>query len=1258
MVFLVACLSMAILLTSAAQAATRQVVGSFGTGTSGSADGQFNSPVAVAVHQATGDVYIADRGNHRVQRFDAEGGFLSKFGSFGTDGGQFNLPVGVAVDQSPGGSLYVSEINNRRVQKLGGMGAFALMWGWGVDDGTSVFQVCTVATTPCATGIAGAENGQFGASFQGRTAVDPVSDDVWVADPANRRVQRFTSAGVFVTKEGVAGTGSGEFGTNSPVDVAVDSQGDLYALDPGNNRVQKRDATTGTWSDFGGAEVTGRTATAIAVDPATDHLFVARNNGASTEKEIAELTSAGALVDVHGQGDGLVLELGATNQGLAVNSATEQIYLSYRLQQRVYVLDVPPPPPTVTIEPVTVVTATGATFRGTVNPNGAPTTYDFEYSSDGGATWTSAGGGSAGSGTIDVSVNKVVDGLLPGTEYRGRLLATNSSGTATSSEEIFTTVAIPPTISRMGASPATTTATIRGRINPNNATTTYRFEYGTDQSYGNVVPVRDIGSGIATVKVSEDVTGLQPGTTYHFKLVAENGAGVTESPDKTFTTLPAVPAQPPARAYEMVSPVDKGNVDLVHGAAGKASTSGNGFAFWTRGGFPGALSSSLNMYLASRGSTAWSTKSLSPKISEGNSSFAIFDDDLSRALMQSKDMPDLVPGEPLGNRDLYLRDNAADTYELVTTQPPAEVTLAAPVPTSASANLDRVLFNFETPLEYFQGGPDSAAYYATGGSVSIASVLPDGSVPSNAGAGAGTSASSVGHVGEMSDDGSRIFFSVPGTTGSQPAGGAQLYVRKDHGTPGADTVQLSAPEPGVSDPNGTRSAFFRAASADGSKAFFTSCQRLTADSTADATGVFGNFCFENESKADLYLFDLEADGGSGDLIDLTTADASGADVRGLVGASEDGTRAYFVAMGALDTGALAGRPNLYLWEQGNGVTHIATLESGDADIWNVDSSGPERDARVTPDGRFVAFASSADLDPNHDNGGHQQVYLYDVEADAIVCASCVGPGPAAADATIRNQRLDGGGYTAAFEKRNLLDDGSRLFFETAEGMVDDDTNNQIDVYEYDTAMGTLALVSRGRGQFASIFASASPSGADVFFTTREQLVGWDRDDLIDIYDARVGGGFPEPESSGDDCGLDCQGSPGGRPDLHDPGSGLYRGPGDLALGPRTGGFSIRKLTKKQRARLARGRRVTFVVGVPRSGRVSLLARANIGGQSRTVGRAGDRAGGKGQVRLALRLSPLARAQLARGRRLRVILVVRFGDRRKRLVLSLSRGRAR
>ena len=142
-------------------------------GTQGSGDGQFDTPVGVAV-DASGNVWVADYGNNRIQKFDSSGSFLSKWGSYGTGDGQFDSPIGVAVDAS--GTVYVAELYNHRIQKFDSNGTFLAKWGtWGSGDG------------------------QF--DRPRGVAVD-ASGNVYVADTYNHRIQKFGSTLTTVFADG------------------------------------------------------------------------------------------------------------------------------------------------------------------------------------------------------------------------------------------------------------------------------------------------------------------------------------------------------------------------------------------------------------------------------------------------------------------------------------------------------------------------------------------------------------------------------------------------------------------------------------------------------------------------------------------------------------------------------------------------------------------------------------------------------------------------------------------------------------------------------------------------------------------------------------------------------------------------------------------------------------------------------------------------------------------------------------------------
>lgn len=158
----------------------------------------------------------------------------------------------------------------------------------------------------------------------------------------------------------------------------------------------------------------------------------------------------------------------------------------------------------------------------------------------------------------------------------------------------------------------------------------------------------------------------------------------------------------------------------------------------------------------------------------------------------------------------------------------------------------------------------------------------------------------------------------------------------------------------------------------------------------------------------------------------------------------------------------------------------------------------------------------------YQNAGHYELYLYDAATERLACVSCNPSGaPATSDASIftEGQSLH---HEFPYQTRALSDDGKRVFFNTAEALVPADSNNKSDVYEWEA--GQVHLISSGSGEADSSFADASASGNDVFFVTRDRLVGQDEDGSLDLYDARVGGGIAaqspaaaSPPCAGDAC---------------------------------------------------------------------------------------------------------------------------------------------
>jgi DNA-binding beta-propeller fold protein YncE len=197
-------------------------------GIAGSGPGQISGPDGISV-DSSGDVWVAEEGNDRVQEFSEGGSYLGTFGSAGTGSGQLEAPMDIAF---AGGDLYVTDQNNNRIDEFSTSGSFVKAIGWGVANGEAKLQTCT---SGCEAGIAGSGNGQFNAP-RGLTT-DPVSGNLYVTDLNNDRVQELTTAGAFVAKFGSGGSGPGQF--SAPMDAVVSSTGTIYVTDFSNSRVQE-----------------------------------------------------------------------------------------------------------------------------------------------------------------------------------------------------------------------------------------------------------------------------------------------------------------------------------------------------------------------------------------------------------------------------------------------------------------------------------------------------------------------------------------------------------------------------------------------------------------------------------------------------------------------------------------------------------------------------------------------------------------------------------------------------------------------------------------------------------------------------------------------------------------------------------------------------------------------------------------------------------------------------------------------------------
>ena len=313
-------------------------------------------------------------------------------------------------------------------------------------------------------------------------------------------------------------------------------------------------------------------------------------------------------------------------------------------------------------------------------------------------------------------------------------------------------------------------------------------------------------------------------------------------------------------------------------------------------------------------------------------------------------------------------------------------------------------------------------------------------------------------------------------------------------------------------------------------------------------------------------------------VDQELADSTN-HVTGVVGASDDGRNVYFVASGRLVPDAPVGLDRgVYLWHDGT-ISYVGEGNLTDGSEWHPGESVNFNllQARVTPNGRDLLLSARSGSGllseygrPDYVHNGFRELYVYSADDEQLRCASCNPSGAPATTSAVASARFNSGGsLTGTYVNRAISDDGRFAFFSTAEALIPEDVNGAIDAYEFDVASGRPRLLSSGTDPADSYYLDASANANDAFFVTREQLVGWDVDSAYDLYDARVGGGFPEPPLAPPACsGVTCRGPLAVAPGVSGAGTGTYRGSGNSRATPRA-----RARTRRARRRACRRGRV-------------------------------------------------------------------------------------
>jgi hypothetical protein len=910
--------------------------------------------------------------------------------------------------------------------------------------------------------------------------VDPSTHDLLVADPNVGGIHRYDTTGALVETIPTPSV--------APQRIAAAPDGSIYAAQEGNSKV----------FHFSGAgvlldeiEVEGEV-TALTVNPTSGVLLIAVSGFLGLDEHGAPIVEN--RIDSYSSADEFLSRSSSPTAAisLAIDGAGGRLYGYARWNNgargriNVYVPATWPgvEPPTLSDLTPRSVHLSAEVEPGDPAPVGSEA--HFEYSSDGGKTWKSTPSQplSGGLETVEADLTDLVLNF----DYQVRAVVTNSLTSHVSDAVSFSTPQIAPEVVAGNATDVTeTTAVLNGTVNPAGLQTTYYYEYGTTTTYGSRIPVAIdavAGGGRVNRIFSRTITGLQPGTTYHFRLVAENAIGITESGDRTFTTVAA--GAIPQRAFEQVTPVDKKGNPLDPHFGFMASEDGNAFSYLTRAGE--SSTPLLPRSVSFRGSEDW--QSGIPLDAPTNAiDFNLFystvqaiSPDFTKAFVASNRA--LTPDGVENGGNLYVVDIGTDDYTLVGSSP-FSLAFSQFVGANqqdhfqASApDFSWVVFDSAFPL--LPDAPFNAYYrWSEGDGLEVISILPDGT-PTNA------LHSPRFHF--VSEDGSRFYF----TSGGLFESGIP-YLRENGETKPLSVSQIpddpKTPQPGV----------VLGASKDGRYAFFSD---NGSKLTADAPGVEG----------DVYRYD--ADDGSIKFIGTHTEGGFPNVTRNrTLAISDNGDTIY---LGPLSAGS-----SPRVWRNGT-LTDLPTVRN---------LVQPE--VVASPNGRYLAWAETT-------GSGTQlrgQISFYDADTNEKFCASCRPDGSPGLGEISEAKEI-----VVSNRLPHAITDSGQFFFTGIDRLVAADVNGHEDVYMFQD--GKPSLITPGKAAFDAVFADVSLDGRDVFFTTSQKLVGRDNDQVIDVYDARVGGGLPaqSPPPPQECLRDDCKGTPNAGPELPFGGSEALSGP--------------------------------------------------------------------------------------------------------------------
>ena len=931
-----------------------------------------------------------------------------------SDPAPLSNPQGEAVvsEGLEAGDVYVADTGNNRIEKFSSSGEFLLAFGGSVGGlGTNVCGGLVV----CEPGTPGSVPGEFtNAQF---VAVDQTTHDVYVADTGDGTVSKFSSAGVLEAGWGTGGQLNGsttvpkEFGAIAG--IAVGTTGTLYVLNTGKQVFEFKPGsellTEVTLQEPFQVSVFG-----LGVN-ATGDFFL------NSEGYIPEFGPAGEFISEFNGGAGALtvepvsgelywisgetlntltgsVPVGFGALGVAATAGGD-VFLSNAGAGTVAEFGPPLPLPNVENGDATEITATSARLNGMVNPEGVDLKgCEFEYVEEakykyqsGGLHPYEGGGvvpcaeslGEIGNGTGPVPVHAGIAGLTAGTTYHVRLVAFNENNESKPSlgeDKSFATLPGPSIDSATVTDLTRESAVLNARINPKSSVTHYHFEYDTrlyeagEGPHGVRVPATagedaSIPAGASDVAASAPVGGLEREVTYYWRVVASNANATTIGAGHTFRYDTSGVGLADGRAYELVSPAHKNGAFLaVFSFPPHIAPDGSRMVAEAIQCFAGSEACTADRgatanspYSFTRGSGGWLTASLAPPAAQFEADTVWGLDGATGNVLLSMPTSAALGGN--GEDDFYVR-TAQGLVHMGPNIPPASASLLAgraphggfigDEKQASTADFSHFAWEMTPPFEFDEHTGERTVYeYAlpedegrVAGSGSARPLL----VGVSGGAGSSSLVSECGtelagterdniasYPGGMSMDGRTVFFTALngeqfGCTASQPPAD-EIFARVDGelrpseahslGVSEAHTVAVSEPSPSqcaagqpgevscLKAAGEPANAEFVGASADGSEPFFLSPQQLTDEASenpnagaAIAPPSHPHHCHVTSevNGCNLYGFDLRAPAGHG-LVDVSRGDSSGEGprVQGVLAFSPDGSHVYFVAKGVLST---------------------------------------------------------------------------------------------------------------------------------------------------------------------------------------------------------------------------------------------------------------------------------------------------------------------------------------------------------------------